>query len=70
MMLLDDQGNQMPALDVFSEAIKYLKYHLLKRLTDRIKDVRDTDIHWVLTVPAIWHDCAKQLMKEAAAKVC
>ncbi|XP_060608535.1 heat shock 70 kDa protein 12A-like [Ruditapes philippinarum] len=68
MMLSDDQGNRMPALDVFSEAIKYLKDHLMKRLRDRIGELRDTDIHWVLTVPAIWHDGAKQFMKEAAAK--
>ncbi|XP_060600928.1 heat shock 70 kDa protein 12A-like [Ruditapes philippinarum] len=68
MMLSDDQGNRMPALDVFSEAIKYLKDHLMKKVQSRIEDIRDTDIHWVLTVPAIWHDGAKQFMKEAAAK--
>ena len=27
------------------------------------------DIHWVLTVPAIWSDAAKQFMREAAIKV-
>jgi len=31
--------------------------------------VKDTDYHWVLTVPAIWEDAAKQFMREAAEKV-
>ena len=28
------------------------------------------DITWVLTVPAIWTDSAKQFMREAAVQVC
>jgi hypothetical protein len=28
------------------------------------------DIHWVLTVPAIWDLKAKQFMRDAAEKVC
>ena len=27
------------------------------------------DVHWVITVPAIWSDAAKQFMTEAATKV-
>ncbi|XP_053391613.1 heat shock 70 kDa protein 12B-like [Mercenaria mercenaria] len=68
IMIYDDQKQRMPAMNVFSAAIKYLKDHLMKRLKDRIGDLRETDIHWVLTVPAIWHDGAKQFMKEAADK--
>ncbi|XP_053391614.1 heat shock 70 kDa protein 12B-like [Mercenaria mercenaria] len=68
MKIYDDQKEGMPAIDVFSAAIKYLKDHLLKRLKDRVGELRATDIHWVLTVPAIWHDGAKQFMKEAAKK--
>ena len=69
MTLVDDQRNKMQAIDVFSAAIRYLKGHLMKSLKERIKDLRETDIYWVLTVPAIWHDGAKQFMKEAAARV-
>jgi hypothetical protein len=29
----------------------------------------ENDIHWVLTVPAIWKDNAKQFMREAAQQV-
>ncbi|KAH3842758.1 hypothetical protein DPMN_116262 [Dreissena polymorpha] len=54
---------------VFSEIIKYLKQHLLKLLETRGTGVDNKDIHWVLTVPAIWSDSAKQFMREAAQKV-
>ncbi|KAL3831481.1 hypothetical protein ACJMK2_023222 [Sinanodonta woodiana] len=65
MKLMDDQGHQMPAMKVFSEAIKYLKTHLWQSLREKIPDIRDTDMHWVITVPAIWDDGAKQFMREA-----
>ncbi|XP_021355916.1 heat shock 70 kDa protein 12A-like isoform X2 [Mizuhopecten yessoensis] len=64
--LKDIRDKELPALKVFSEAIKYLKGHLLKALEKRATDVKDTDIEWVLTVPAIWNDPAKQFMREAA----
>ncbi|KAK3588035.1 hypothetical protein CHS0354_012081 [Potamilus streckersoni] len=65
MKLMDDQGHQMPAMKVFSEAIKYLKSHLLESVHEKVLGVKDTDIHWVITVPAIWDDGAKQFMREA-----
>ncbi|KAL3831482.1 hypothetical protein ACJMK2_023223 [Sinanodonta woodiana] len=65
MKLKDDQGHQMPAMKVFSEAIKYLKTHLWKSFSEQRTDIKDTDIHWVITVPAIWDDGAKQFMREA-----
>ena len=54
----------MLALEVFSESIRYLKDHALRHL-----DGPDDDIQWVLTVPAIWDDSAKQFMRLAAEKV-
>ena len=33
------------------------------------RPLQATDFHWVLTVPAIWKDRGKQMMKEAAYKV-
>lgn len=68
MWLCDDQNNKMPAMDVFSASIKYLKAHLISRLMDRLPEFLETDIHWVITVPAIWNDSAKQFMTEAAEK--
>lgn len=64
--LTDDQGQQMLAIDVFSKSIAYLKRTLLKHITDAVKDFRESDVHWVITVPAIWDDSAKQFMREAA----
>lgn len=57
------------AFDVFSAAIKFLRGHLLDNIEKKDAGVRETDIQWVLTVPAIWDDADKQFMREAAEKV-
>lgn len=64
--LEDEHGRKMPAMKVFGAAIKFLKDHLLGALKRRGTLVDAKDIHWVLTVPAIWVDRAKQFMREAA----
>ncbi|XP_060589195.1 heat shock 70 kDa protein 12A-like [Ruditapes philippinarum] len=52
---------------VFSLAIKFLKQDLLEDCHKQLADVlTEDDIKWVLTVPAIWNDGAKQFMREAA----
>ncbi|XP_052077906.1 heat shock 70 kDa protein 12A-like [Mytilus californianus] len=60
----------MYAIDVFGLVISYLKNHLLDRLkgNDSSSIVGEEMIHWVLTVPAIWSDKAKQFMRKAAAE--
>lgn len=66
-----EAGNRMNAVDVFAAVIKYFKEHLLKYFKDRNDDKEyfdNNDIHWVITVPAIWDLKAKQFMKDAAAK--
>ena len=65
----DIKGKQMKAIDVFSAAIEYLKNHLLEELKKRGMDRCEEDIRWVLTVPAIWNDPAKQFMRDAAEQV-
>lgn len=107
LKLSAENGEKLPALKVFSEAIKYLKNHfedLLLKTTkrddckenssnsDTSGEQRDTsvstskqetqskrsdpnssswsdDILWVLTVPSIWSDQAKQFMREAAIQI-
>ena len=72
-MVKDDTGErdkEMPAIDIFSMVIKYLKDHLLNTLETRGTGLDNNDIHWVLTVPAIRTEPAKQFMREAAEKVC
>ena len=63
-----DGKKELPALTIFSMAIKFLKDHLTTTLDKRDTGVRPDDVQWVLTVPAIWNDPAKQFMREAAEK--
>lgn len=69
----DDLGKPMLAMKVFSESIKFLKNHMMTELTKRnILEhalLQPDEIQWVLTVPAIWSDAAKQFMRESAVKV-
>ena len=69
MILKDIKGKELPAMTVFSESIRYLKEHLLEELTKKATTMTEEDIHWVLTVPAIWSDAAKQFMRESAVEV-
>ena len=62
-------GKEMPAKTVFAIAIRYIRGHLLKMIQARGIDFYEEDILWVLTVPAIWNEPAKQFMREAAIEV-
>ncbi|XP_063411608.1 heat shock 70 kDa protein 12B-like [Mytilus trossulus] len=66
MRLEDVRGQTLPAIEVFELSIKALIDHLQQ--TVKIKNIKiDTaKITWVLTVPAIWTDRAKQFMRESA----
>ena len=59
----------MSARLVISLAIKYLRQHLLDQFIQRNIGVDHDEIHWVLTVPAIWNDACKQFMRDAAIDV-
>ncbi|XP_038648867.1 heat shock 70 kDa protein 12B-like [Scyliorhinus canicula] len=60
-------GKSVKALDVFSHALRYFRKHALKELNDQFLIALDTnDVRWVITVPAIWKQPAKQFMREAA----
>ncbi|XP_061183230.1 heat shock 70 kDa protein 12B-like [Saccostrea echinata] len=62
----DIRGRELPAVKVFSHAIRFLKDHLIDSLKNRGSIVKKEDIAWVLTVPAIWDDPAKFFMRKAA----
>ena len=68
-LIEDDKGKRMEAMKVFSAAIGYLRNHLLSTCKNQLTSIEDSDIKWVLTVPAIWTDPSKQFMREAAEKV-
>lgn len=69
-MLIEEGGKKLLAMEVFSTSIRYLKEEFEKEKEKQGKKVRDEEITWVLTVPAIWDEEAKQFMREAAEEVC
>ncbi|CAG2233352.1 unnamed protein product [Mytilus edulis] len=70
LKIKDDQGRQMSAMKVFAESIKFLKNHMMGEWAKRDLQTafKPDEIQWVLTVPAIWSDAAKQFMRESAIK--
>ncbi|XP_052245579.1 heat shock 70 kDa protein 12B-like [Dreissena polymorpha] len=62
----DLQGKPHPAKPIFIMSIRYLQQHLLKTLELRYTGIKESDIKYIITVPAIWGIAAKQFMREAA----
>ena len=70
LLLKDEMGKSLSAMTVFSLSIGYLADNMIKFGGDTISgDLSKADFDWVLTVPAIWSDAAKQFMREAAGQV-
>lgn len=67
--VFDVKGKDLPAVNILSNAIKYLKYHMLNEHKTWQTAIEEVDIFWVLTVPAMWGDPGKQLMIQAAERV-
>ncbi|XP_076071681.1 heat shock 70 kDa protein 12A-like [Mytilus galloprovincialis] len=61
-------GKKMKAMLVFAFCIEYIKDKVMERLSQAINGIDEEDVHWVVTVPAIWNDQARQFMIEASAK--
>ncbi|CAG6018199.1 unnamed protein product, partial [Menidia menidia] len=62
-------GKRVKALDIFAYALAFFKEQALKELSDQTGgDFENSDVRWVITVPAIWKMPAKQFMREAAYK--
>lgn len=62
----DISGKKMPALTIFGHAFRYLNNHFLKTLCSQTVGVSQCDVQYVITVPAIWDQKAKQFMHRAA----
>lgn len=70
MMLKDITGEkEMKAVDVFAYCIEYIKDTMFRRAREQVQELQEEDVHWVLTVPAIWDEAARQFMIDAAEKV-
>ncbi|XP_054721285.1 uncharacterized protein LOC129231062 [Uloborus diversus] len=62
-------GKQLKAVTVFAHALRYFKDHALQELSDQSATrILNEDVRWVVTVPAIWRQPAKQFMRAAAYK--
>ncbi|XP_033632868.1 uncharacterized protein LOC117294526 isoform X1 [Asterias rubens] len=61
-------GKKIPAIKVFENALRFFREHAMEELCDQSNDGKfdPGDIRWVLTVPAIWKQPAKQFMRRAA----
>ncbi|XP_061188700.1 heat shock 70 kDa protein 12A-like [Saccostrea echinata] len=68
VIIEDSGGRGFPARTVFRHSIDYLKKHFFKTIEERALNLEHKDIQWVLTVPAIWNEPAKQFMREAAVE--
>eukprot|EP00063_Salmo_salar_P064687 XP_014039522.1 PREDICTED: heat shock 70 kDa protein 12B-like [Salmo salar] len=60
-------GRKVRAIEVFSHALRFFRVHALKEVKDQSSSLLEGDeVRWVITVPAVWRQPAKQFMREAA----
>ena len=62
-------GKELPAIKVIMITLEHLKSLILKDIDEQIPHP-NMRIQWILTVPAIWSEGAKQMMRQAAEEVC
>jgi hypothetical protein len=56
-------------MPIFAMSIRYLQKHLLDTLQLRHTGIKESDIKYIITVPAIWGISEKKIMREAAVEV-
>lgn len=60
-------GRRVRAIEVFAHALRFFREHALKEVKDQSSSVLEgNEVRWVITVPAVWRQPAKQFMREAA----
>eukprot|EP00803_Ostreobium_quekettii_P011636 evm.model.scf_225.2 EVM.evm.TU.scf_225.2 scf_225:108068-110896(+) len=59
-------GKSLRLSEVLAKALEYVKKDVVRKLNGNGLTVQATDIVWVITVPAIWNDWARQMMRAAA----
>ena len=72
MELEASNGRRVRAVTVFAHALRFFMETCLSELSDMaISDqaITSADVQWVITVPAIWRQSAKQFMRHAAIEV-
>ncbi|KAK9766192.1 hypothetical protein K7432_004901 [Basidiobolus ranarum] len=66
MLIPAANGVKVTAKTVFSASLKFIKEVLLAQINKSTQGIIESEIKWILTVPAIWSDAAKQVMRDAA----
>lgn len=61
---------KLPLQVIVTHSINFLKDNCFTNLKTKYNDLRLSDILFVLTVPAIWSEKAKEFMRNSAVKVC
>lgn len=69
MMIPDDQNIMFKAIDVFAFSLKFIKDELVKDLHKTGYDIEESEIQWVITIPAILNHRSRQFIRVAAEKV-
>ena len=63
-------GKQFFLVDVIAHILHHLKCQLLTEVRDfGYKELRASDINWVITVPAFWKPTGREMMREAGYMV-
>ncbi|XP_069123375.1 heat shock 70 kDa protein 12B-like isoform X2 [Argopecten irradians] len=71
LTITDESGKSLPAMRIFSKSLEFLVRNAVSQINRAIhqtSQLSEKDITWVLTVPAIWNEPAKQFMREAAVE--
>uniref|UniRef100_A0A8C1EYY5 Heat shock protein 12B n=1 Tax=Cyprinus carpio carpio TaxID=630221 RepID=A0A8C1EYY5_CYPCA len=59
-------GRRVRAIEVFAHALRFFREHALKVKDQSSSVLEGNEVRWVITVPAVWRQPAKQFMREAA----
>jgi molecular chaperone DnaK (HSP70) len=68
MVVKDISGKPLEAMTVFSIAIKHLKDEASKIVCESKLQLKQSDMQWMITIPATSSDSARQFMREASTK--
>ncbi|KAJ6241913.1 hsp70 family protein [Anaeramoeba flamelloides] len=61
------RGNFFPVVDVFSFALQWLKNESLTYMDKfHSSSIKESEVQWIITLPAIWSDEAKSIMRKCA----
>ena len=64
-----NNGKTLPAKLVFSRSLEYFYKMAKEEITRASGFWHDDEVKWILTVPAIWGDRAREFMRDAANEV-